>query len=110
MIDRAKFFAAARKAPFGGSMKQDQVDGYLRLLEEMEARGWRDQRWFAYVLATAYHETAATMQPIAEYGKGKGKAYCKPDPVTKQTYSGRGYVQLTWKDNYRMGDASASRP
>ncbi|MGQ3662132.1 peptidoglycan-binding protein [Citrobacter braakii] len=58
--------------------------------------------WLAYILATTYHETAATMQPIAEYGRGKGRPYGKPDPETGQTYYGRGYVQLTWKDNYQL--------
>lgn len=57
--------------------------------------------WLAYVLATSYHETAATMQPIEEYGKGAGHSYGAPDPVTGQAYYGRGYVQLTWKDNYQ---------
>ncbi len=57
--------------------------------------------WLAYVLATTYHETASTMQPIEEYGKGAGHSYGEPDPVTGQTYYGRGYVQLTWKDNYQ---------
>lgn len=56
--------------------------------------------WLAYVLATTYHETATTMEPIEEYGKGAGRSYGEPDPVTGQTYYGRGYVQLTWKDNY----------
>lgn len=57
--------------------------------------------WLAYVLATTYHETAATMKPIEEYGKGAGRPYGEPDPVTGQVYDGRGYVQLTWKDNYQ---------
>jgi len=57
--------------------------------------------WLAYVLATTYHETAATMQPIAEYGKGAGRSYGEPDPETGQTYYGRGYVQLTWEENYQ---------
>ncbi|HEY2454148.1 MAG TPA: peptidoglycan-binding protein [Scandinavium sp.] len=57
--------------------------------------------WLAYILATTYHETAATMQPIEEYGKGAGHSYGEPDPETGQIYDGRGYVQLTWKDNYQ---------
>jgi hypothetical protein len=56
--------------------------------------------WPAYVLATTLHETAATMLPIEEYGRGKGRPYGEPDPLTGQTYYGRGYVQLTWKENY----------
>lgn len=54
----------------------------------------------AYVLATVKHETANTYKPIAEYGLGKGHNYGQPDPITKQAYYGRGYVQLTWKYNY----------
>jgi len=63
-----------------------------------------DDRHLAYILATTFHETAQTMIPIAEYGKGKGKAYGVPDPVTGQTYYGRGLVQITWKDNYQKQD------
>lgn len=61
--------------------------------------------WLAYVLATTYHETAATMKPVEEYGKGAGRPYGEPDPETGQVYDGRGYVQLTWKDNYQKAQA-----
>lgn len=54
----------------------------------------------AYILATVKHETAGTFRPIEEYGKGKNRSYGKPDPETGETYYGRGYVQLTWKNNY----------
>lgn len=47
----------------------------------------------SYALATVYHETAFTFQPVREIGKGKNKKY-------GQIYYGRGYIQLTWKDNY----------
>jgi hypothetical protein len=56
--------------------------------------------WLAYVLATTYHETAYTMAPIEEYGHGNGRPYGVADPDTGQVYYGRGYVQLTWKENY----------
>jgi hypothetical protein len=98
-IHRTWFFDAVRGALFGGSLTQAQVDGLNVLLDEGEARSW-DHRWLAYLIATSYHETAKTMQPIAEYGKGQGRPYGVPDPVTGQTYYGRGYVQLTWKENY----------
>lgn len=54
----------------------------------------------AYILATIRHETANTYLPIKEYGLGAGKEYGKPDSQTNQTYYGRGYIQLTWKENY----------
>jgi predicted chitinase len=56
------------------------------------------------MLATAHHETDRTMQPIREYGRGKNRPYGVVDPETGQAYYGRGYVQLTWRDNYaKMG-------
>jgi len=61
-----------------------------------------DNRWIAYALATVQHECAGVWQPIEEYGKGKGKKYGIPDKRTGQTYYGRGYVQCTWYDNYKM--------
>lgn len=59
------------------------------------------------MLATSYHETAKTMQPIEEYGKGRGKPYGqklrhdrKPYTFPDKLYYGRGDVQLTWYENY----------
>jgi hypothetical protein len=59
-----------------------------------------DLRWLAYMLATAKWETAHTMAPIEEWGRGHGHSYGLPDPATGQAYYGRGLVQLTWKANY----------
>jgi predicted chitinase len=60
----------------------------------------QDQRWVAYVLATVRHETGFTYAPVQESGLGAGHPYGIPDPATGQTYYGRGYVQITWKNNY----------
>jgi len=95
-----QFFATYR-GEFG-PLNQGQVDGLNDLLDEMGAdAAVTDLRWFAYMLATAYHETAHTFQPIEEIGKGRGRPYGIPDRVTGQTYYGRGLVQLTWKRNYQ---------
>jgi hypothetical protein len=47
------------------------------------------------------------MQPIEEYGKGKSYRYGKkikrsgiPYSLPDKLYYGRGYVQLTWYENY----------
>lgn len=100
MIDRFKFFSSVRQNIFGGKMLEKQVQGCNAILKEWEAQQLTDLRWLAYMLATTYHETAATMQPIEEYGKGKGRKYGKADSDTGLVYYGRGYVQLTWKENY----------
>ena len=46
----------------------------------------------SYVLATVYHETARTMQPIEEY-YGSTTRYAP--------WFGRGYVMITWEENYK---------
>lgn len=100
MIDRKKFFSGVRSSPFNNRMNQGQVEGCNAILAEWERRGLTDLRWLAYILATVFWECDRTMLPIREVGKGKGRAYGKFDPVTGQTYYGRGYVQLTWRRNY----------
>ena len=108
-IDRKVYFDRVRVDPFGGSMTQQQVDGQNVILSEWEAHGkLTDLRWLSYALATTLHETASTMWPIEEYGKGVGYEYGKPDPETGQTYYGRGFVQLTWRDNYRKASEKLS--
>lgn len=97
-MDPIKFFNTVR-ARFG-ALKTKQVEGFNTILNKWTESGLTDIRWLAYMLATAWHETAATMQPIKEYGLGKGRLYGKPDERTGKTYYGRGYVQLTWYDNY----------
>jgi putative chitinase len=105
-LDRGVYFECVRKDPFGGHMEQQQVDGQAMILDTFEKSrfaSW-DRRWVGYALATTMHETASTMWPIEEYGKGAGMAYGVPDAETGQTYYGRGFVQLTWRDNYARAD------
>jgi putative chitinase len=100
-FDRKIFFDAVRVHPFGGSLTQGQVDGMEAILARWEASPTSDDlRHLGYPLATTYHETGQEMQPIEEYGQGEGHEYGEPDPETGQTYYGRGFVQLTWRDNY----------
>src|SRR5690348_3906303 len=100
-MDKSRFYACLRarsSGVFGTSLSQGQVNGCEALLKEAESEG-TPLRFLAYMLATAYHETACTMQPVREIGKGKGKEYGKP--INGRTYYGRGYVQLTWLANYQ---------
>jgi putative chitinase len=100
MIDRDRFFGRVRVRPFGGVLRQGQVEGCNAILAAWERRpDCTDRRWLAYMLATAKWETAHTMQPIEEYGKGAGRPYGVPTEDGRVFY-GRGYVQLTWAVNY----------
>lgn len=109
MIDRKFFFDYIRTPLFKGSFKQSQVDGISAILDHWENNGFHDARHLAYMLATAYHETARTMQAIEEYGKGKGRKYGNKQKmsgvvytVPDKIYYGRGLVQLTWYENYEL--------
>jgi putative chitinase len=102
-FDYKSFFDRIRASVFGGSLTADQVEGCKRILTAWEATRPMDHFTFlAYILATSYHETAHTMQPVREIGQGKGRAYGKKDPDTGLVYYGRGDVQLTWKRNYAL--------
>ena len=101
-INRGFFFRHVRRIMFSNVLQQSQVDGINAILDAWEAKyAEGDDRWLAYALATTYHETDQQMQPIEEYGKGRGMPYGKPDPTTGKVYYGRGFVQLTWERNYK---------
>jgi len=101
-FDRETYFDAVRQPLFGGSMTEGQVIGQEAILLAWETNPPSDDlRHLAYALATTKHETANEMLPIEEYGKGKGMPYgVEVPPGSGNIFFGRGYVQLTWADNY----------
>ena len=108
MIERKKFFSSIKTSLFK-SITQKQVDGIECIFDAWEKSSFTDMRWLAYMLATAFHETGKTMQPVEEYGKGKARNYGKkikhsgqPYNLPDQIYYGRGLVQLTWYENYEL--------
>ncbi len=114
MINRKFFFDHAKSNLFGGSFSTKQVQGLTAILDEWESNhAKKDDRWLAYMLATTHHETGRRMQPIEEIGKGKGHPYGSrlkmaksangnriPYTDTQEIFYGRGFVQLTWYENY----------
>lgn len=108
MINKEIFYNYIRASIlFKGKLTEMQVIGIESLLNEWDKNEYKDLRWLAYILATVYHETDKTMQPIEEYGKGKNKPYGKkikyngthyekPDKI----YYGRGHTQNTWYEIY----------
>ena len=107
MINRDVYFNEVRDSLFSGALEQVQVDGQSVILAVWDygAGGtpMTDLRWLAYMLATVYHETSIRMWPITEYGSDsylQGKEYWP--------YIGRGFVQLTWEDNYRKASSLLS--
>lgn len=102
-------------------LKPHQQDGINRITEHGRTHG-AHKLHLAYILATVWHETAGWMQPIREgatrygpaytdrqakaavtsiYAKGIIRTnYALPAGPYKQSYYGRGLVQITWYDNY----------
>ena len=112
LFDRDIYFSYVRDVLFEGALSQIQVDGQSVIIAvwEYQAGGtpMSDTRWLAYMLATTFHETAYQMWPIEEYGKGSGRYYGTPDPETGEIYYGRGFVQLTLKENYDKASKALS--
>lgn len=93
-FNSAAFFDYVREHLFRGSLNQAQVDGLNHLGRYLKGAFPDDPvgvQKAAYCLATFQWETASTMQPIEEYG-GRSARYAP--------WYGRGYVQLTWEENY----------
>lgn len=120
MINRRFFFDTVRRDLFAGRLRPGQIDGLNAILDRFEETlPEGDDRWLAYMLATAYHETAATLQPVREtlaltdekaiaaldraMASGRLKAvktpYWRPD-AERKSWLGRGFVQLTHRRNY----------
>lgn len=117
-VNRTTFFAYARNAPFGGRLTTTQVQGVEALLGACALYGVIDLRWIAYILATAFHETGGTMQPVREaFGKSDADTIARLDkawaagklkqvskPYWRDGWFGRGFVQITFLANYaKMG-------
>jgi hypothetical protein len=111
-IDPDKFLGAYRPS-FNIALPGTAQAGLRQLIGFINADPTlTDPRCIAYVLATIKHECGETWLPIEEWGRGAGHAYGAPvhvtDPDSGATwnvvYDGRGYVQLTWQENYRRFD------
>lgn len=98
-MNKTKFYDEIRKTI---TLTNENVRGFDFILDQALNRKVLLND-LAYILATAFHETAHRMQPIAEYGKGKGRKYGVRGKYGQVPY-GRGYVQLTWDYNYEKAD------
>lgn len=123
-MQRSAFYQSIRPL-FGGRLTQSQVDGLEVLFAAMAGL---PVTWAAYLLATAFHETAHSMEPLKEtesagvsrtdaevvaildraFKKGQltwvKTPYWRPD-ANGCSWFGRGFVQLTHKANYqKAGD------
>ena len=84
------------------SLNQIQVDNINFIFDAVNKHEVSNIQQVAYLLATVYHETNATMLPVRE-------AYWLSEAWRKKNlryypWYGRGYVQITWLENYQKMD------
>lgn len=105
-INRWRFYAQMRAAK--GPLRQKQVDGIEAIFDACTEYEM-DERFVAYILATAWHETGRTMEPVREtfaISDAQARARLHKSKYARvqdngHAYYGRGFVQLTWRENYR---------
>ena len=73
-------------------------EAIFRILLECDKQGITDKNQIKYIIAKVEHETNGTFTPVRE-------AYWLSESWRKRNlryypYYGRGFVQITWKDNY----------
>jgi hypothetical protein len=134
LVNRAYFRANfPSDALSGKTLTADRQTGFEAIFDVWDSVEHYDVlEWIAYALATAWHETGATMQPVREGFKKTDQeacdhvtAYCQKKGISNyaarlsngNSYYGRGYVQLTHADNYKkmgaklgMGDSLYDNP
>ncbi len=134
-FERSRFYAECERSAtlpkhlFKGARRE----GIDQVLDHWEKTSYTDLRWLAYILGTAYRESAGTMAPVREglcrtdqcsiaavgkhfLGKHISSDYSVPD-AQGRSYFGRGLVQITHKRKYLSvgralgwGDALVERP
>ncbi|HZG30521.1 MAG TPA: hypothetical protein VE079_18860 [Ensifer sp.] len=121
MTDRTGFFTHVRVTLARGALSPAQVDGLTRVLDAFAARrDLFDLRHQAYILATAWHETGARLQPVTEnlnysargllttfpnrFSAEEAKAYARqPEKIANRVYAGRmGNGDETGGDGWRF--------
>lgn len=101
-FDRAAFFNTMRARL--GRLSPLQVQGTEAILDAIEGAPLAHA---AYMLATAWHETGAAMQPVRESPRAS-EAWRRAN-LRYWPHYGRGYVQITWPRNYEWLDGAAAK-
>lgn len=99
-IDKRTFFDNYR-IEFG-ALNQNQVDALNQFIDltNQNIKEFSVNQW-AYMYATTHHETNATFEPVKEAYWIKNAEVWRKKNLRYYPYYGRGFVQLTWLDNYK---------
>jgi hypothetical protein len=117
VVDRKYFYDNFPSKALGvKSLTASQKQGFDAIFDVWDSiKDYDSLEWLAYELATPWHETGRTMQPVREgFAKTDAEAYqhvtnyCAKNHIDNyarrhpngNSYYGRGYVQLTHAANY----------
>ncbi len=84
-----------------GYMDATQQDSIRKIVAAFHRYGDGDKNKLAYILATAWHESH--FRPVQERraAPNQTELYNRQNQYWSSGYFGRGFVQLTWKENYQ---------
>lgn len=88
----------------------DLSKGYTRALIDECKRQKLLRNECAYVLATAFWETAHTMKPVEEAYWIPNAAEWRKKNLRYYPWHGRGFCQLTWEPNYIRAEKETGEP
>lgn len=122
-MNKAAFYEYLRNSRtdmFPAKLSESQVRGIEGILDAFWAYGDGRIKTLAYGLATARREVGVGMVPVREgfkktdaaarahvrlfYGHKGADWYCWPSGPHGHVYYGRGYVQMTWFENYNYAE------
>lgn len=117
--DEGRFYDGLRDSVLGPTISPSEFKGCDAITRACAQARW-GVSWTACAMATAYLETAHTMLPIKEYGgasyfrrmydiegarPAKARELGNLQPGDGARFAGRGYVQLTGRNNYARAGA-----
>lgn len=124
-IDRKAFFEGVKGPLFGGRFTPTQVQSIDDILDALAEFKVIEPSHVGYVFATAMWEVGKALAPVREgWAKTDAQAIKHVEALFRKgvikrnyavlingvSYFGRGFVQLTWEDNYRKAEAALGIP
>lgn len=124
-IDRKAFFEGIKGPLFGGRFTPTQVQSIDDILDALAEFEVTEPGYVGMVFATAMWEVGKALAPVREgWAKTDAQAIKHVEALFRKgtikrnyavlingvAYFGRGFVQLTWEDNYRKAGAALGLP
>jgi hypothetical protein len=119
-MNDSRFFDRIRITVYNGRIPQISVGNINIILRYWQTNFPNNiHTQLAYILATVRAEVGKKMEPVRETFASsdeearirlRDKPYARPVPPHGHAYYGRGYVQLTWFENYKVQENKINVP